>query len=100
MLSQMQLDSNNATLGCALTYPLGVVGVILGIIAVRKLFARPSDIPQPDAEHKKNIFIVEFKISNPGVVGKSIQPPPFRHLPPLACRAGFDSDFGLDPRIG
>ena len=53
MLSQMQLDSNNATLGCALTYPLGVVGVILGIIAVRKLFARPSDIPQPDAEHKK-----------------------------------------------
>ena len=64
MLSQMQLDSNNATLGCALTYPLGVVGVILGIIAVRKLFARPSDIPQPDAEHKKNIFIVEFKISN------------------------------------
>ena len=48
MLSQMQLDSNNATLGCALTYPLGVVGVILGIIAVRKLFARPSDIPQPD----------------------------------------------------
>lgn len=73
MLSQMQLDSNNATLGCALTYPLGVVGVILGIIAVRKLFARPSDIPQPDAEHKKNIFIVEFKISNPGVVGKSIR---------------------------
>ena len=31
MLSQMQLDSNNATLGCALTYPLGVVGVILGL---------------------------------------------------------------------
>ena len=53
MLSQMQLDCNNATLGCALTYPLGVVGVILGIIAVRKLFARPSDIPQPDAEHKR-----------------------------------------------
>ena len=73
MLSQMQLDCNNATLGCALTYPLGVVGVILGIIAVRKLFARPSDIPQPDAEHKKNIFIVEFKISNPGIVGKSIR---------------------------
>ena len=47
--------------------------MILGIIAVRKLFARPSDIPQPDAEHKKNIFIVEFKISNPGVVGKSIR---------------------------
>ncbi len=73
MLSQMQIDSNNATLGCALTYPLGVVGVILGIIAVRKLFVRPADMPQPDAEHQKNVFIVEFKITNPGIVHKSIR---------------------------
>lgn len=73
MLSQMQLDSNNATLGCALTYPLGVVGVILGIIAVRKLFARPTDIPRPDAEHRNNVFIVEFKITNPAIAGRSIR---------------------------
>lgn len=73
MLSQMQLDSNNATLGCALTYPLGVVGVILGIIAVRKLFARPADIPRPDAEHRNNVFIVEFKVTNPGIAGRSIR---------------------------
>ncbi|MDE5729954.1 MAG: putative transporter [Alistipes sp.] len=73
MLSQMQLDSNNATLGCALTYPLGVVGVILGIIAVRKLFARPTDIPRPDTEHRNNVFIVEFKVTNPGIAGRSIR---------------------------
>lgn len=73
MLSQMQIDSTNTTLGCALTYPLGVVGVILGMITVRKLFARPTDMPQPDSEHKKNVFIVEFKVTNPGVVGKSLR---------------------------
>ena len=72
MLSQMQIDSNNATLGCALTYPLGVVGVILGIIAVRKLFVRPANMPKPDTEHQKNVFIVEFKITNPGISYKSI----------------------------
>lgn len=107
MLSQMQLDCNNATLGCALTYPLGVVGVILGIIAVRKLFARPSDIPQPDAEHKKNIFIVEFKISNPGIVrakaSGDVAAYSHHHFVISRlwrARAGFDSDLGLDPRIG
>lgn len=73
MLSQMQIDSNNATLGCALTYPLGVVGVILGIIAVRKLFVRPANMPKPDTEHQKNVFIVEFKITNPGISYKSIR---------------------------
>ncbi len=41
MLSQMQLDCNNATLGCALTYPLGVVGVIVGIVADTQTF-RPA----------------------------------------------------------
>ena len=105
MLSQMQLDSNNATLGCALTYPLGVVGVILGIIAVRKLFARPSDIPQPTPNIKRISSSSNSRFPTPASSVKAsatsgIQPPPFRHLPPLACRAGFDSDFGLDPRIG
>ncbi|MEG2613150.1 MAG: putative transporter, partial [Alistipes sp.] len=55
-----------------LTYPLGVVGVILAIAVVRKLFVRTCDLPQPDAEHKKNVFIVSFRLTNPAVFGKSI----------------------------
>ena len=37
-----------AALSCAVTYPLGVVGVILAIVFIRKVFVRPSDMPEPD----------------------------------------------------
>ncbi len=71
-LRQMGFESSGAALSCALTYPLGVVGVILAIIAVRKFFVRPSDLPGPDAEHRKNVFIVSFRISNPALFGRSV----------------------------
>ncbi|MEG1612022.1 MAG: putative transporter, partial [Alistipes sp.] len=71
-LKQVGIDSNGAALSCALTYPLGVVGVILAIAVVRKLFVRTCDLPQPDAEHKKNVFIVSFRLTNPAVFSKSI----------------------------
>ena len=71
-LVQMGADANGAALSCALTYPLGVVGVILAIIAVRKLFVRPSDLPGPDAEHRRNLFIASYHLTNPAVFGKSV----------------------------
>lgn len=71
-LRQMHFDANGPALSCALTYPLGVVGVILAIVAVRKLFVRPSDLPEPDAEHTKNVFIASYHLTNPAVFGKSI----------------------------
>lgn len=71
-LQQMGLDTNGAALSCALTYPLGVVGVILAIVFVRKLFVRPQDLPEPDAEHKKNVFIASYHLTNPAVFGKSV----------------------------
>ena len=55
-----------------MTYPLGVVGVILAIVTLRKLFVRPADMPGPDAEHKKNLFIASYHLTNPAVFGKSI----------------------------
>lgn len=71
-LQQMNLDANGAALGCAVTYPLGVVGVILAIVFLRKLFVRPADLPGPDAEHRKNVFIASYHITNPALFGKSI----------------------------
>lgn len=71
-LQQMGIDANGAALGCAVTYPLGVVGVILAIVFLRKLFVRPSDLPGPDAEHRKNVFIASYHITNPALFGKSI----------------------------
>ena len=71
-LKQMGLDGNGAALSCALTYPLGVVGVILAIALLRKYFVRPSDLPAPDPEHSKNVYIVSFRLTNPAVFGKTI----------------------------
>lgn len=71
-LQQMGIDANGAALSCALSYPFGVVGVILAIVFMRKLFVRPTDIPQPDSEHSKNVFIASYHLTNPAVFGKSI----------------------------
>lgn len=71
-LDQLGLDTNGAALSCAVTYPLGVVGVILAIVFLRKLFVRPSDLPGPDAEHRKNVFIASYHLTNPAVFGRSV----------------------------
>lgn len=71
-LKQMGTDSSGAALSCALTYPLGVVGVILALVFLRKFFVRPGDMPQPDNKHKKNVFIASYKVTNPGIFGKTI----------------------------
>ncbi len=71
-LQQMGIDASSAALSCALTYPMGVVGVILAIVFVRKLFVRPSDLPGPDAEHRKSVFIASYRLTNPAVFGKSV----------------------------
>ncbi|MEG1622935.1 MAG: putative transporter [Alistipes sp.] len=72
-LVQLGMDSSGAALSCALTYPMGVVGVILAIALTRKLFVRPTDLPQPDSEFKKNVFIAGFRVTNPAITGKSVR---------------------------
>lgn len=71
-LEQLGINAESAALACALTYPLGVVGVILAIALLRKGFVRPSDLTGPDAEHRKNIFIASYRLTNPAVFGKSV----------------------------
>lgn len=71
-LEQMNIDSNGAALSCALAYPLGVVGVILSIVFMRKFFVRKSDLSGPDKEHKKNVFVASYRVTNPAVFGKKV----------------------------
>lgn len=71
-LAQLGLDTSGAALSCALTYPLGVVGVILAIIFLRRCFVRTTDLAGPDSEHRKNIFIASYRLTNPAVFGKSV----------------------------
>ena len=71
-LKQLGVESSGAALSCALTYPLGVVGVIFAMIFLRKVFVRPSDMPRPDNKHKKNVFIASYCVTNPEIFGKTI----------------------------
>lgn len=65
--------TSGAALGCAVTYPLGVVGVILALIVVRKWFVRPADLEDHEHEENNQTFIVSFRVHNPAIFDKSIQ---------------------------
>ncbi len=71
-LEQMNIDANGAALSCALAYPLGVVGVILALAFMRRFLVKKSDLAGPDKEHKKNIFVASYRVTNPAVFGKSV----------------------------
>lgn len=74
-LLQMGMDdaSSGMALSCAVTYPLGVVGVILAVIVLRKIF-NPGlhKVSDTSAAGRKTV-IVGFLATNPGVFGKTVQ---------------------------
>lgn len=72
-LKQLGLPSNGPALSCAVTYPLGVIGVILAILATRKLFVRQNDLPKEEKDEKNKPYIAAFQIHNPAVFNRSIK---------------------------
>lgn len=72
-LQQLGISANGAALSCAVTYPLGVVGVILAIIVVRKLVVKDSDFSVNLSEDDHNTFIATFQVKNPAIYEKSIK---------------------------
>lgn len=72
-LKQLGEPTSGAALSCAVTYPLGVVGVILAIVVVRKLFVRPSDMEEHLQDDSNHTYIATFQVHNPAIFNKSIQ---------------------------
>ncbi len=72
-LEQMGLSANGAALSCAVTYPLGVVGVILGIIALRKILIKPGTPLSSATEEPDGTFIAEFKVCNPAIYDMTVR---------------------------
>ncbi len=72
-LKQMGLESSTPALSCAVAYPLGVVGVIAGIIVIRKLFVGQDDLKVQEKEDNNHTYIAAFQIHNPAVFDKSIR---------------------------
>lgn len=59
-------------LACAVAYPLGVVGVILAIIIMKKLFADKNESHSKE-QKDTTTNVAEFHISNPAIYNKSIK---------------------------
>ena len=72
-LKQMGEPSSSAALGAAVAYPLGVVGVILAILAIRKVLARPSDMQEKAPETFNSPYVAAFQVHNPGVFHKTLK---------------------------
>lgn len=71
-LASAHMPSSGAALGCAVTYPLGVVGVIFAMILLRRFVARPSDMIPHSQNEEDHTYIGQFIVANPAIVGRSI----------------------------
>lgn len=71
-LSHLGMSSGTVALATAVSYPLGVLGVIIAMMLLRKLFVKPADLEVKTAESNDHTYIAEFKVVNPATSGKSI----------------------------
>ncbi|NLI63881.1 MAG: putative transporter [Bacteroidales bacterium] len=72
-LKQLGLESSSPALGCAVAYPLGVVGVTLAILLIRKIWIKDNDLQKIENSKKDETFIAEFQVHNPGIFNKTIK---------------------------
>ncbi len=71
-LAHLGISGGSLALATAVTYPLGVVGVILAMIFLRKFFVRPADLEAKPLTEDNHTYIVELEIINPALEGKTI----------------------------
>lgn len=72
-LQQLGLPVGNTALACAVTYPLGVVGVILAFVIIRKTIVRKSDIAPAGSTEVNHTYIATFRVTNPAVFDMDIK---------------------------
>lgn len=71
-LSQLGIPASTPALGCAATYPLGVVGVIIAIMIMQRFMVRKSDLSTEPVESAPKPYISAFDVCNPGIVDRTI----------------------------
>lgn len=70
-LSHLHVDPQGAALACAVTYPLGVLGVILAMIMLRKWVVKPQQL-LPKSGDDDHTFVAQYVVVNPAIDGKTI----------------------------
>lgn len=71
-LQHVGVSGARAALATAVTYPLGVVGVIFAMIVIKKVFAKAEDMKSKSGENVNHTFVGQFVVANPAIVGKTI----------------------------
>ncbi|MCQ2287552.1 MAG: putative transporter [Muribaculaceae bacterium] len=72
-LSSLGISASGAALGCAVTYPMGVVGVILALLFMRKLMAKTHHLViKNDDDDNDSTYIAAYQVHNPGIFGKEV----------------------------
>ena len=66
-----QQAANDMAMACAVAYPFGLIGMIISIIILKKMFA-PKESKTSDTSYSDNTFVAEYQISNPAIFGKTI----------------------------
>lgn len=64
---------SDMALACAVTYPMGVIGVILGIVFLRYCFVPKENTDKLKSKKKSETYVGEFHVTNPALFGKSVQ---------------------------
>ncbi len=72
-LKQLGMESSTPALSCAVAYPLGVVGVILALLVIRKGLVRKEDLEEKNDKHENQTYVVAFQVHNPGIFDRSIR---------------------------
>lgn len=71
-LKQLGQPSAGAALSCAVTYPLGLVGVILALVVMKGWLVR-HEAKGADDDKNDETFIASFHVCNPAIYGKLLR---------------------------
>ena len=72
-LHQVGKPAGSLGLGTAVTYPFGVVGVILVMVVLRRFLVRPADLKVRSRDEADHTYIGEYEVVNPALDGKKVE---------------------------
>lgn len=71
-LEHIGMPRGSVALATAVTYPLGVAGVIIAMVLIRKLFVKPRDLEAKPLSDDDHTYVAQFIALNPAIIGKTI----------------------------
>ncbi len=63
--------ANSMAMACAVAYPFGLIGMIMSVLILKKMFA-PKEYKKTENSSSDNTYVAEYQISNPDIFGKTI----------------------------